>query len=106
MLKILEENKTISASLLYKYADGEYNRVKNKRGENSELAVRMKTLRDVIYEMVCDLPDANDKSYEWVVECLNRKRCPACGHSRNTETQLGWNFCPNCGAKFRGTHSG
>lgn len=39
---------------------------------------------------------------QWVAECKNRYRCSICGFGRNTDTQLGWNFCPNCGAKMDG----
>ena len=34
----------------------------------------------------------------WEIECKNRRRCSHCGFGRNTETQLGWNYCPNCGS--------
>ena len=37
----------------------------------------------------------------WVQECKNRRKCPKCGFGRNMDTQLGWNFCPNCGADLR-----
>ena len=36
----------------------------------------------------------------WIVECINRRRCSNCGFGRNTDTQIGWNYCPNCGAKM------
>lgn len=35
----------------------------------------------------------------WEIECKNRRRCSHCGFGRNTETQLGWNYCPNCGSQ-------
>lgn len=38
----------------------------------------------------------------WEVECRNRSKCSNCGLGRNTETQIGWNYCPNCGAKMDG----
>ena len=39
---------------------------------------------------------------DWVLECRNRSRCSNCGFGRNIETQVGWKFCPNCGADMRG----
>ncbi len=30
------------------------------------------------------------------------RTCSVCGMRRNIETQVGWNFCPNCGAKMKG----
>ena len=38
----------------------------------------------------------------WIQECKNRRRCSNCQHGRNTDTQIGWNYCPNCGAKMDG----
>ena len=43
---------------------------------------------------------------QWEVECRDRKKCSNCGHGRNTETQLGWNYCPNCGARMDGDSNG
>ena len=37
---------------------------------------------------------------KWKVECKDRLKCSNCGFGRNTETQLGWNYCPRCGAKM------
>lgn len=39
---------------------------------------------------------------QWKVECKNRHKCSNCGFGRNTDTQMGWNFCPQCGADMRG----
>lgn len=43
------------------------------------------------------LRSADRKPRPWNVECKNRLKCPACGLGRNTDTQLGWNYCPECG---------
>ncbi len=43
---------------------------------------------------------------EWLIECQNRCRCSRCGFGRNTDTQIGWNYCPNCGAKMDGDKDG
>lgn len=29
-------------------------------------------------------------------------KCSNCGQTRNAETQTGWSYCPNCGAKMDG----
>ena len=42
----------------------------------------------------------------WESECRNRYKCSNCGFGRNTEVQIGWNFCPNCGAKMDGDGNG
>lgn len=44
--------------------------------------------------------EATEEAYKngkWEIECRNRVKCPNCGFGRNTDTQMGWNFCPNCG---------
>lgn len=51
--------------------------------------------------------DENNKSVveqeedvgEWVAECRNRFKCSKCNRSRNSDIQLGWNYCPFCGNK-------
>ena len=42
----------------------------------------------------------------WEVECKNRRKCSNCGFGRNTDTQIGWNYCPNCGARMDGDGNG
>ena len=37
----------------------------------------------------------------WELIEKNASKCTVCGCSRNIETQFGWNFCPNCGAKMK-----
>ena len=56
-----------------------------------------------LLDLICaeDTVDAAEVVHSrWEVECRNRKKCSNCGFSRNTDTQLGWNYCPNCGAKM------
>lgn len=31
---------------------------------------------------------------------INHAYCSQCLYGRNIETQIGWNYCPNCGAKM------
>lgn len=36
---------------------------------------------------------------EWVLDAKNHAYCSQCLYGRNIETQIGWNYCPNCGSK-------
>ena len=36
---------------------------------------------------------------EWVLDAKNHAYCSQCLYVRNIETQIGWNYCPNCGSK-------
>lgn len=59
------------------------------------------TLQSVIHAM--PTVDAVEVIHgHWVPECKNRLRCSHCGFGRNTEVQIGWNYCPNCGACMDG----
>ena len=52
---------------------------------------------------------------EWIVteterawnnaEIPMKQSCDKCGLQRNIETQVGWNFCPHCGADMRGNEN-
>ena len=36
----------------------------------------------------------------WELIGKNVSKCTVCGCARNIRTQVGWNFCPVCGAKM------
>lgn len=38
----------------------------------------------------------------WIPDGKEHVRCTNCGHGRNIRTQIGWNFCPSCGARMGG----
>lgn len=41
------------------------------------------------------------KHGKWILQDDNKyAKCSECGVIRNIESQLGWNYCPNCGAKM------
>ena len=37
---------------------------------------------------------------EWIGDGKDHCCCSACNHGRNVATQIGWNYCPACGAKM------
>lgn len=37
------------------------------------------------------------KRGKWELIGKNVSKCTVCGCARNIRTQIGWNFCPNCG---------
>ena len=43
---------------------------------------------------------------QWVADKKDHCHCSQCNHVRNIRTQIGWNFCPNCGAKMDGDWNG
>lgn len=38
----------------------------------------------------------------WTLDEQEKAHCSACGIKRDATTQIGWNYCPNCGAKMYG----
>ena len=43
---------------------------------------------------------------EWEMQKFPITMCSVCGALRNCETERGWNYCPNCGAKMDGKGDG
>lgn len=39
---------------------------------------------------------------EWEMQKFPLTQCSVCGVVRNCETEMGWNYCPNCGAMMKG----
>ena len=39
---------------------------------------------------------------EWKMQEFPVTQCSQCGMRRNVETQVAWNFCPNCGVRMKG----
>lgn len=36
---------------------------------------------------------------KWILDAKNHCHCSRCLCGRNIETQIGWNYCPNCGER-------
>lgn len=56
-----------------------------------------------IEEMLSLLPAADVAPVvhgEWILDAKNHCHCSRCLYGRNIETQIGWNYCPACGAKM------
>jgi hypothetical protein len=107
MFKIPEDGKLIDAGLLYRYADGEYNRMKNKHGVNSEMASRAEVLRDIIGVMAYDLPAVDAKQVvhgNWVYKPFNGDNdvwlyhCSVCNAPNARERS----YCSDCGTLMDG----
>lgn len=97
MLKIPEDGKLIDAGQLYRYADGELQRL--KASELAEVIKFAERVRDIIGVMAYDLPEMSPRlAAEWTFAGNDRTTCSNCGFVRNIATQVGWRFCPNCGA--------
>ena len=56
-----------------------------------------------IEEMLSLLPAADVAPVvhgERILDAKNHRHCSRCLYGRNIETQIGWNYCPACGAKM------
>lgn len=42
----------------------------------------------------------------WELKDARYSRCTNCNKDRNIRTQIGWEFCPRCGADMRGEANG
>ncbi len=68
----------------------------------SELAIDM---RRVCYEAIDAAPAIDAASVvrgRWIPDGKEHVHCTNCGDGRNIRTQIGWNFCPSCGARMDG----
>lgn len=57
----------------------------------------------VLNGVLADNPTADVQEVrhgKWELIESDVSKCTVCGCLRNIETQDGWNFCPNCGAKM------
>ncbi len=58
---------------------------------------------NTLYDEIQALPAADVAPVvhgEWVLDAKNHAYCSQCLYGRNIETQIGWNYCPNCGSKM------
>lgn len=57
---------------------------------------------NTLYDEMKDLPSADVAPVvhgKWILDAKNHCHCSQCLSGRNIETQIGWNYCPNCGAR-------
>ena len=79
--------------------------MKNSCGdEYYEMAVESRecALREVLSKLKRE-PTADVREISrgrWELIGKNVSKCTVCGCARNIRTQIGWNFCPVCGAKM------
>ena len=67
-----------------------------------ELVEILKALKEYLEKApTLTLDDLRPKG-RWEPVDARYSRCTNCKKDRNIRTQIGWGFCPNCGADMRG----
>ena len=59
--------------------------------------------KGIVYWVLAHTPTADVREISrgrWELIGKNVSKCTVCGCARNIRTQIGWNFCPVCGAKM------
>jgi len=60
---------------------------------------------EAIDTYIGDMPSVTPKSGKWIltIEDWNKWTCSNCGYVKRTDihVNIGWKFCPNCGAKMQ-----
>ena len=59
--------------------------------------------KGIVYWVLAHTPNADVQAVRhgrWELIGKNVSKCTVCGCARNIRTQIGWNFCPVCGAKM------
>ena len=59
--------------------------------------------KGIVYWVLAHTPNADVQEVrhgQWELIGKNVSKCTVCGCARNIRTQIGWNFCPVCGAKM------
>lgn len=59
--------------------------------------------RTALKHLIFDTPAADVAPVvhgRWIMDGKEHCYCSECKHGRNIRTQIGWVYCPNCGAKM------
>lgn len=91
MFDFTEATKEMSAAEILNY----YRNLYYAEPQVTERGIMANAINDYLTADVQEV-----KYAKWELLNKNQSRCSNCGLVRNIETQVGWNFCPNCGAKF------
>lgn len=84
-----------SIKLLNKYRNFHYNAPLGT--EENDLA---NAINDILPTFCKLIEDIDQRQADWIMDGSKHCHCTRCGFRRNTETQLGWRFCPVCGAEM------
>ena len=82
-------------------ADATLKRFEEVHGNESELLNCYNA--DWVFSFIETQPTADVQEVRhgrWELIGKNVSKCTVCGCARNIRTQIGWNFCPVCGAKI------
>lgn len=82
-------------------ADATLKRFEEVHGNESELLNCYNA--DWVFSFIETQPAADVQEVRhgrWELIGKNVSKCTVCGCARNIRTQIGWNFCPVCGAKI------
>ena len=89
----------IDADNLIKKIQEQYNNFSNDYGYYDHFTQGYEdALSTVENEPAADVAEVRRGKWERAVK--NVSRCTECGCARDIRTQVGWNFCPVCGAKM------
>lgn len=87
--------RLIDAEKLEKFIeDGLNNPDKNKRFGHDAIEI----MTEVHFSETVDV--APETHGRWIMDGKDHCHCSECRDGRNIRTQIGWRFCPNCGAKM------
>ena len=91
MFDFAEEVKEMSASEILNY----YRNLYYAEPQVTERGIVANAINDYL---TADVQEVRHGRWELIGK--NVSKCTVCGCARNIRTQVGWNFCPVCGAKM------
>ena len=91
MFDFAEATKEMSASEILNY----YRNLYYAEPQVTERGIVANAINDYLTADVREISRGR-----WELIGKNVSKCTVCGCARNIRTQIGWNFCPVCGAKM------